>query len=117
MRRSRPTGLAGTLSTASEDVVECNWPRDFAANCLRASLAGTGQVVALQWVCICLSVGAGVVVGRQRARPTRWSQPKTFMIAAMASVLTSARTRTCGRSRAFGLSRMDANGLTGLLHK
>jgi len=34
------------------------------------------------------------------ARPTRSSRPNAFMIAAMSSVLASARTRTCGRSGA-----------------
>jgi hypothetical protein len=36
---------------------------------------------------------------------------------AMASVLTSARTGTYGRSTVVGLSRMDARALTGPLHK
>jgi hypothetical protein len=49
-----------------------------------------------------------VAIGRETSRPTQGSRPNTFMIAAMAPVLTSARTRTCGRSKTVGLSRMDA---------
>ena len=40
-------------------------------------------------------------------------RPTTFMIGAMASVLTSARTATSDRSTVVGLSRMDARPVTG----
>jgi hypothetical protein len=52
----------------------------------------------------------------QLSRPMPLSRPTTFPVGAVKVVLTSARTETCGRSRAVGLSRMDAKGVTGLLH-
>ena len=61
--------------------------------------------------------GRSRVLGRERTRPTRYSRPTTVMIGAMASVLTSARTGTYGRSTVVGLSRMDARPVTGPLHK
>jgi hypothetical protein len=103
-------------STDSEDVVECDWPRDFAANRPCASPAGAVKSL---FCCELAStrVSAGVVIGRKRARPTQWSRPKTIVIAAMAEVLASAPRKTSGRSRLVGLSRMDAKAVAGLLHK
>ena len=59
----------------------------------------------------------GVSCRRGAGEQTPYSRLTTFMIGAMASVLTSARTRTYGRSTVVGLLRMDARPVTGLLHK
>jgi hypothetical protein len=57
---------------------------------------------------------SGGGVGRE---PTRCPQPRRLVVSGIGSVLTSARTKTCGWRIFLRPSRMDAKGVTGPLHE
>ena len=114
--QSRSSRRSQSRRSPLKGVVPFRWPQDPAANHARACSAE----------CVKASIRSGLtapgrgrsrVLGRERTRPTRYSRLTTFMIGAMASVLTSARTGTYGRSTVVGLSLMDARPVTGPLHK
>jgi hypothetical protein len=57
------------------------------------------------------------VVSRERARPMRLLAANHVCDRCGGPVLRSAPTRTSGQSKSVGPSRVDARGVTGLLHK
>jgi hypothetical protein len=104
------------LSTGA-DVTERGRPRTVASNQGRRPFGATSEIVDSRGSRSSQGGDPMSVISRERSRPMRPFAANHVSFRGGRSVLAFAHARTSGRSTSVRASRMDASGVTGLLHK